>query len=62
METARCRCARWPGVRCRKDATQEDLLCDGCREARCGQMLLPGQPLRHVEFAREFFPVRFPQG
>jgi hypothetical protein len=31
--------------------TQEDLLCDDCRNGKCGMLTVEGQPSRHVVFA-----------
>lgn len=47
-----CQCRLWPfASRCRRPMTQEDLLCDDCRNGKCGMLTVEGQPSRHVVFA-----------
>lgn len=43
----RCQCKRWPDVDCCGRMTQEDLLCDLCRDG-CHLVAIGGQPPGHV--------------
>lgn len=48
-----CQCRRWPMTSgCKQPMTQEDLLCDDCRDRKCGELVIngDGQPPRHVRF------------
>lgn len=43
----RCQCDRG-GIQCPREMTAEDLLCDCCRGASCGTLLIAGFEMHHI--------------
>jgi hypothetical protein len=52
MDAVRCQCKFNNGGQtpCNRQATQEDFLCDHCRDRRCGILTIPGFADSHAVF------------
>ena len=49
MSTYTCRCSRYQHLPCQNGITQEDLLCDRCRDRVCGRWTTGENQVQGVE-------------